>query len=868
MHVINSLKMVGAGLLLVSASGAQPAHPRIATVPVGTDEATAVALAARVAPSPRQLAWQELEFAAFAHFGMNTFTDREWGEGTEDPALFNPTEFDARQWVQACKDAGMTLLILTAKHHDGFCLWPSAHTEHSVKNSPWRGGKGDVVREVADACREGGIKFGVYLSPWDRHEKTYGDSPAYNAYYMNQLRELLTNYGPIADVWMDGACGEGPNGKKQEYDWKGYFSVVRELQPAATLSICGPDVRWCGNEAGECRESEWSVLPTFIGTPPPNPAEIDLIPIPCNAMEKDLGSRSVLRDAAARGACFVWYPSQVDTSIRPGWFYHAKEDEKVKSLSHLLDIYYGSVGGNSQLLLNIPPDRRGRIHENDVARLRELGQVLRATFAKNLAMDSRTTSSSADVEHPAANTLDGDKATCWMPAEETGEHVLEFELPAMRTFNRAMLQEHTPTGQRIEEFFLEAWNGQAWKTITRATTVGYKRLLRFDAASAERVRLRITQSRLSPTISEFGLYYEPPVLAAPAIRREANGRIAMSAQPGCEIRYWLDEGKRSDSSSRKYEKPFVAPAGGIIKALAIPPDGDPCLNLGGNIVGSFEIGPPPAKTGDRAPKKTGWKNFDPKWSEAAVKRTNDDFPLSDQENTAGWRKYEPFWDEFDGRELDTAKWWPHNPTWKGRQPGYFAPENVSVRDGQLHLVAQMQEPPEALKAEGYHTFTTAAVQSRDRVRYGYFEVKARAMASGASSAFWFYDAQPDWWTEIDVFEIGGRARGFERKYHMTVHVMKTPVTKEHFQVGDFWSAPFDLADGYHVYGLEWDERELKFYVDGLLVRSGPNTDWRQPLTLNFDSETMPEWFGLPDPTDLPSTFSIEYVRAWKKSPRP
>ncbi len=864
MSLINGLTIVGAGLVLVSATGAHAGNPRVAVVSAGTDEATVVAQAAQVAPSPRQLAWQELEFAAFAHFGMNTFTDHEWGDGKEDEALFNPTDFDARQWVQACKDAGITLLILTAKHHDGFCLWPSVHTEHSVKNSPWRDGKGDVVREVSDACREGGIKFGVYLSPWDRHEKTYGDSPAYNAYYMNQLRELLTQYGPIADVWMDGACGEGANGKKQEYDWDGFFAVVRELQPEATISICGPDVRWCGNEAGECRDSEWSVLPTFVGAIPPAPDAVDMHPIPCNAMEKDLGSRAVLRNAAAKGACLVWYPSQVDTSIRPGWFYHANEDDKVKPLAHLLDIYYGSVGGNSQLLLNIPPDRRGRFHDNDAARLRELGQVLRATFGTNLATGAKATASSMHADHAAANTVDADNTTYWTTQDGVAEATIEYELPAPRTFDRAMLQEHTSSGQRIEEFFLDAWDGQAWKNVAHATTVGYKRLLRFDDVTASKVRVRIAQSRLSPTLSNFGLFHEPAILAAPSIERNSDGNVSMSAQPGVEIRYWLDEGKQSDSSSRKYEGPFPAPKGGAIKATIIAPDAGPYLNLGSSLSSTLEIGDPLSDAPERLSKKTGWQNVDPKLPEAAIKRVNEDYPLSDQENKSRWAKYEPMWDEFSGDTLDAAKWWPRNPTWRGRQPGYFAPENVSVHDGQLHLVARVQEPPEQFKAEGYHTFTTAAVQSKDRIRYGYCEVKARAMSSGASSAFWFYDARPDWWTEIDVFEIGGRAPGFERKYNMTLHVMHTPVTRDHFQVGDSWAAPFNLADDFHVYGLEWDEREIKFYFDGILLRYGPNTDWHQPLTLNFDSETMPEWFGLPKPEDLPSTFSIEYIRAWKK----
>ena len=467
-----------------------------------------VSKAAHVTPSARQLAWQELEFTTFVHFGMNTFTNREWGEGKEDPKLFNPTDFDAAQWVAACKEAGMRLLILTAKHHDGFCLWPSQYTEHSVKNSPWKDGKGDVVREVADACRKGGVKFGIYLSPWDRHEKTYGDSPAYNAHFKNQLRELLTNYGEISEVWFDGACGEGPNGRRQEYDWPGFYAVVRELQPNACIAICGPDVRWCGNEAGECRESEWSVLPAF-GVKDP----IESASFSCAVMEADLGSRDALRKAAEKGASLIWYPAEVNTSIRPGWFYHAGEDGKVKPLAHLLDIYYDSVGGNAAFLLNVPPDPRGRFHENDVARLKELGDILNTTFARNLAAGAAATPSSTrngDPKYAAKNTLDGDKDTYWITNDGDTAATIEYDLGEPKTFNRAMLQEYIKAGQRIEEFYLDIWDGQSWEPIAHAMTVGYKRLLRFNETAARKVRLRITQSRLSPTLATFGLFQEPP----------------------------------------------------------------------------------------------------------------------------------------------------------------------------------------------------------------------------------------------------------------------------------------------------------------------------------------------------------------------
>jgi alpha-L-fucosidase len=423
--------------------------------------------AAQVTPNAQQLAWQQMEFICFAHFGINTFTDREWGEGREDPKRFNPTALDANQWVRACKAAGMKMIILTAKHHDGFCLFPSRYTEHSVKNSPWRGGRGDVVREVADACRAGGLKFGFYLSPWDRHERTYG-TDAYNEYFKNQLRELTTQYGPVTEVWFDGACGEGPNGKRQVYDWKGYYEVVRKHQPNAVIAIMGPDVRWVGNESGLARESEWSVLPA--GT--------------VSHQQKDLGHRKYL--AAAKE--LAWYPAECDVSIRPGWFYHAKEDGKVKSLAQMLDIYYRSVGRNAVLLLNVPPDRRGLFHENDVARLKELRTVLDETFRTDLAAGKPTRRSAATQRKP------------W----------IEIALQGPTTFDRALLEEQITQGQRVENFALEAWDGQAWKPIAEAGTIGYKRLLRFPAVTTSRVRLTVLESRDTPKICAFQLFKSSP----------------------------------------------------------------------------------------------------------------------------------------------------------------------------------------------------------------------------------------------------------------------------------------------------------------------------------------------------------------------
>lgn len=423
-------------------------------------------------PTPQQRAWQSLEFIAFAHFGMNTFTDREWGEGKEEPKLFNPTDFDARQWAAVFQEAGIKLLILTAKHHDGFCLWPSQYTEHCVKNSPWRHGKGDVVREVVDAMREKQIRVGLYLSPWDRNQPIYGDSPRYNEYFRNQLRELLSNYGVIDEVWFDGACGEGPNGKKQEYDWSSFYGVVRQLQPNALIAICGPDIRWVGNESGVARENESSVVQRE-GKP-------------------------------------AWHPAECDVSIRPGWFYHAGEDGKVKSLAELADIYFKSVGRNSVLLLNIPPDRRGRIAEADAARLREFGAYVRELGARDFA-DSATLSASScrDAQHDPRLARDKKLDTSWSPAEGQTTGTIELDLGQPRTFNVVRLQEDIAFGERVQAYHVEIQDGSQWRTVASGQVIGHKQLCRFPEATTQKVRLVLDKSSSAPMIAELGLHYNP-----------------------------------------------------------------------------------------------------------------------------------------------------------------------------------------------------------------------------------------------------------------------------------------------------------------------------------------------------------------------
>ncbi len=488
------------------ADQAGPAVPvrysHFALIPPGQTPEGIARLAANIVPTPNQLAWQEMEFIAFTHFGMNTFTDREWGEGTEDPALFNPTAFDARQWARVLKAAGMKMIIVTAKHHDGFCLWPSRFTDHSVKKSPWRDGRGDVVGEVAQACREAGLKFGIYLSPWDRHEPTYGDSPAYNKHFCDQLRELLSDYGEVSEVWFDGACGEGPNGRRQEYDWWSYYRVIRELQPKAVIFGMAPDLRWVGTETGIGRETEWSVVPVRVKDLVPPAASLDDIFIPGDMTAEDLGSRE--RIATVRA--LAWYPAETDVSIRPGWFYHPSQDEEVKIPEKLIDIYFRSVGRNGVLLLNIPPDKRGLIPENDIRSLMGMKRILDETFALNMAEGADVQATEQKRDRRAEFILDADRDTFWMTPDGIETASLELTLPEERTFDVVLLQEEIRVGQRVEEFALEAWDGGAWKPIAAGTTIGYKRLLRFPETTTNRVRLNIVRSRTSPTLSFFGLF--------------------------------------------------------------------------------------------------------------------------------------------------------------------------------------------------------------------------------------------------------------------------------------------------------------------------------------------------------------------------
>ncbi|MGB2822042.1 MAG: alpha-L-fucosidase, partial [Phycisphaerae bacterium] len=497
--------------------------------------------AVAVKPHPRQVRWQESEFSCFIHFGVNTFTGREWGSGKEDPKVFNPAGLDTDQWCRAMKAAGMKLVVFTCKHHDGFCLWQTRYTKHSVASSPWRGGRGDVLGDLAASCRKHGLKLGVYLSPADLYQiespdGLYGNLSEYsvrtiprpvagralgakrsfryrvddyNEYFMNQLFELLTEYGAIHEVWFDGAHPKRKGG--QRYTYNQWYEMIHELQPDAAIAVKGPDVRWCGNEAGHTRPAEWSVIP--IGGAPDKREWPDM-------RANELGSLSRIREALDRGGRLHWYPAETNTSIRRGWFWR-DERQGVRSAEEMLDIWYRSVGGNTVFLLNVPPNRDGLFAERDRKVLEEVGRCLRETFSDNLA-DGAAAAASATrgAKFGAKNVLDGNAGTCWMPADWTTSAELVVTLAGTKTFNRVVLQEQIADhSQRIAKFAVDANVDGRWRQIAEGTTVGYKRICRTETVATDKVRIRVLDSRVCPTISGFGLYLQPARAPSGGTRR-------------------------------------------------------------------------------------------------------------------------------------------------------------------------------------------------------------------------------------------------------------------------------------------------------------------------------------------------------------
>jgi alpha-L-fucosidase len=471
-------------ILFISACSEKEVRPPLANGPV---------------PTEAQLAWHNMELTAFVHFTINTFTDKEWGYGDEKELLFNPEQTDVDQWINVLRETGFKQVILTCKHHDGFCLWPSQYTEHSIKNSPYKNGNGDLVKEVSEACKRHGLKFGIYLSPWDRNRADYG-TPAYITYYRNQLRELFTNYGPVSEMWFDGANGGdgyygGANEKRKingatYYDWPRTLDLVWQFEPNIIFfSDAGPGVRWVGNENGIAGETNWNTISTdtlFAGK---------------------AGIENLLNTGNENGE--QWVPAEVDVSIRPGWFYHAKEDSLVKSPQSIFEIYLKSVGRGSTLLLNVPPDKRGRFHENDVRTLKGFRSLLDQTFKINLANQSNAKASSYRGEAEAyspSNVIDDDSETYWATDDDVTSGNIEIKLSKKELIQYVVLQEYIKLGQRVKAFTIEIWKDNAWQQATAGTTIGYKRILKIDPVETDKVRLTISSSKACPLISSFKIF--------------------------------------------------------------------------------------------------------------------------------------------------------------------------------------------------------------------------------------------------------------------------------------------------------------------------------------------------------------------------
>jgi alpha-L-fucosidase len=450
-------------------------------------------------PSDAQLAWHEMETNAFIHFTINTFTDKEWGYGDESPALFNPTGANTDEMMATLKEAGFKGVILTTKHHDGFCLWPSQYTDHTIARSPYKNGKGDMVKEVSEACKRHGLKFGIYLSPWDRNRADYG-TPGYIEYYRKQLRELFTSYGPVFEMWFDGANGgDGYYGGAREkraingstyYDWPATLQMVRKLEPEVIFfSDAGPGVRWVGNERGIAGETNWNTI------------------TPDTLFAGKAGIENLLSTGSENGT--HWIPAEVDVSIRPGWFYHQREDSLVKTPEVLFNIYLSSVGRGSTLLLNVPPDRTGRFHSQDVASLKGWKALIDQAFKTNLASYAKVTASSSRGEsrdYSAENVVDANKETYWTTNDNVTAGNIEIDLREQKPVRYVVIQEYIKLGQRVKGFDVEIWKDHAWKKIASGTTIGYKRILAFDPAQTKRIRISITASRACPVISNVEIY--------------------------------------------------------------------------------------------------------------------------------------------------------------------------------------------------------------------------------------------------------------------------------------------------------------------------------------------------------------------------
>lgn len=439
-----------------------------------------------VVPTKQQLAWHNSEYYLFTHFGPNTFTDQEWGHGDEEANIFNPTQLDCRQWCRIAKAAGAAGIIITAKHHDGFCLWPSKYSKHTVRESKWKNGKGDVLKELSKACKEYGLKFGVYISPWDRNHPDYG-TEKYNTVFVNMMKEIFTNYGPITELWWDGANGEGPNGKKQVYNWKLFKETVKKLSPNTLIfSDVGPDIRWAGNEQGIAGTTNWNTLSIDGFTPGAGAPPADTL---------NTGNKHGEH----------WIPAECDVSIRPGWFYHPAEDDKVKTAEQLFELYVKSVGRGANLLLNVPPDRRGLIHSNDSAALVEFKKLRDESFAFNLSLRARGEQHYKGIIYPNNKLIDGtEKTSETFPDYHQGRFWVKFKQE--EKINCIVLKEPIEKGQQIAKLKIALINGSEQVGEFQLTTIGHKRILTFPVKYISAVRIEIEDAKDRPFLSEVESY--------------------------------------------------------------------------------------------------------------------------------------------------------------------------------------------------------------------------------------------------------------------------------------------------------------------------------------------------------------------------
>jgi alpha-L-fucosidase len=612
-----------------AAASAQIHYSTIQVINEGDSPAVIAEKAAKVLPRPNQTAWMRLERTFFLHFGVNTFNEVEWGTGREEPSLFNPTALDANQWLDAVTNFGGKMIVLVAKHHDGFCMWPTRYTAHNTVASPWRGGKGDLVREVADAARAHGVKLAVYLSPADLYQlKTNPKNPAgyygngssnvlsviptdpasfqsnpakgrtpapgftnytcvvddYNRYFLNQLYELLTEYGPIHEVWFDGA---NPDPSVHEtYSYEAWYHLIRSLQPDAVIMGKGPDVRWVGNEGGVGRTTEWSVIPL--------PVSPDKFRWP-DMQAGDLGGRSKLKP----GLHLWWYPAEVNTTLLQNsqWFW--ARSKQPRTVTQLVDIFYTSIGRNGNLILNLSPDKRGLVPDNQLHALGGTAQIINETFANDFAKGGKATADNSKATNSPSLVLDGNLDTWWEAAPGKTNGMVTLALPMAVTFDVVSLQEAVDhRGQRIESFVIEAWNGSAWVAAEKVssdelTTVGHRRLIRLKApVTTDQVRLRITGSRLEPTLAELGLFKQSVATLPPTISdRGTNRAVSLSNLAGNKMVYTVD-GSEPTTNSAVYTAPIVLPMNRsvTVRAASLLPDGQLGISGARIFAGMLPIG--------------------------------------------------------------------------------------------------------------------------------------------------------------------------------------------------------------------------------------------------------------------------------------